>query len=103
MAFSTVNNYKQFHKPLKESVSKTKQGYYVPQNPEKVIGGNIIYRSSWEEKFCRWCDLNKNVLRWGVEVIQIPYKNPAAVNLNECKKNHLNAENSALWPVNNYW
>ena len=37
---------------------------------------NIICRSSWERKFCRWCDLNENVLQWGSEEFYIPYISP---------------------------
>jgi hypothetical protein len=37
---------------------------------------NIICRSSWERKFCRWCDLNENILEWGSEEFYIPYFDP---------------------------
>lgn len=48
---------------------------YKPEHPEKYIGdsNNIICRSSWERKFCVWCDKNDNVLRWASEEISIPY------------------------------
>jgi hypothetical protein len=51
---------------------------YVPRNPEKYVGREkvIICRSSWEEQFCRWCDLNANVIEWASEAIQIPYIDP---------------------------
>ena len=37
---------------------------------------NIICRSSWERKFCRWCDLSENVIFWGSEEFCISYYNP---------------------------
>jgi hypothetical protein len=51
---------------------------YYPEYPNKYKGNpnNIICRSSWERKFCRWCDLNENVLEWGSEEFWIPYKSP---------------------------
>lgn len=36
----------------------------------------IIYRSSYELKFMKWCDLNESVLRWASEEIVIPYVSP---------------------------
>ena len=54
-----------------------KQGIYRPLNPQKYIGNNIPqYRSSYELKFFRWADNNKNILAWGSENIIIPYINP---------------------------
>jgi len=51
---------------------------YKPDNPKKYKGdyNNIICRSSWERKFCRWCDLTESVLEWGSEEFWIPYKSP---------------------------
>lgn len=58
--------------------SKYHQGYFRPYNPEKYIGDpkNIVYRSSWELEFMKWCDRNKNVLKYGSEEFCIPYYNP---------------------------
>lgn len=58
--------------------SKYYQGYFRPQHPEKYIGDpqNIVYRSSWELEFMRWCDRNKNILKYGSEEFCIPYYNP---------------------------
>lgn len=55
-----------------------KSGLYVPQNPDKYIGDvhNIICRSSWEFRFCRYCDNNDRILKWSSEPISIPYYNP---------------------------
>ena len=51
---------------------------YKPSYPQKYKGdsNNIICRSSWERKFCRWCDLNESVLEWGSEEFSIPYISP---------------------------
>ncbi len=64
-------------KKLKPS-GKYKTGKYFPQNPEKYIGDihNIIYRSSWERKFCQYCDINPNITRWSSEPVPIPYWSP---------------------------
>jgi len=55
-----------------------KSGLYVAQNPDKYIGDvhNIICRSSWEFRFCRYCDNNEKILKWSSEPISIPYYNP---------------------------
>ena len=51
---------------------------YQPSYPRKYKGdpNNIICRSSWERKFCRWCDLNESILEWGSEEFWIPYLSP---------------------------
>lgn len=58
--------------------NKYHQGRFHPQYPEKYVGNanNIIYRSSWELKFLKWCDRNSNILRYGSEEISIPYYDP---------------------------
>ena len=58
--------------------SKTgyKQGYYKPIYESKYIGSDpIIYRSSWERKFCHWCDHNEEVIHWVSEPFSIKYFN----------------------------
>jgi hypothetical protein len=57
---------------------KTHKGPFTPKNPQKYVGNikNIVFRSSWELKFFRWLDTNKNVKRWGSEEIFIPYYDP---------------------------
>ena len=51
---------------------------FKPSFPKKYKGDsdNIICRSSWERRFCNYCDLNENVLQWGSEEFWIPYKSP---------------------------
>ena len=36
---------------------------FKPTKPKKYKGDvtNIICRSSWERRFCNWCDLNENI------------------------------------------
>lgn len=51
-----------------------KSGIYVVQNREKYIGRcNPKYRSSWESRMFTFMDLNKNIIRWGAEIVEIPY------------------------------
>ncbi len=51
---------------------------YYPEYPNKYKGNpnNIICRSSWERRFCHWCDLNENIIEWGSEEFWIPYLSP---------------------------
>jgi hypothetical protein len=51
---------------------------YRPSFPKKYKGNpnNIICRSSWERKFCAWCDLNENITEWASEEFCIPYLSP---------------------------
>lgn len=54
------------------------KGRYRVINTSKYKGNlnEVVYRSSWELKFMKWCDLNTSVLEWGSETIIIPYKSP---------------------------
>ena len=56
-------------------MSESKKSIYKPRNPKKYKGNinNIICRSSWETKFCGYCDLNENIIQWGSEEFFIPY------------------------------
>ena len=95
--------YKLHHKPIKNSDKvKFKQGYYKPTNPEKCLTQIVIYRSGWEAKFCQWCDLNPNVVRWASEPIGIKYLNPIS-NMEYCMKNGLNPNDPHNWKVCNYY
>lgn len=64
-------------KKLKPS-DKYINGKYSPINPKKYIGDidGIIYRSSWELRFCQYCDLETKILKWSSEPISIDYWNP---------------------------
>lgn len=52
-------------------------GKFTPKNPHKYIGdiNNIICRSSWETRFCNFCDSNEKILKWSSEPIGIEYYN----------------------------
>ena len=54
------------------------QGKYRPEHPKKYKGNpaNIVYRSLWERKFMRYCDLNESVYQCQSEEFFIPYKSP---------------------------
>lgn len=54
------------------------KGKYQPSYPKKYKGDprNIIYRSLWERRFMKYCDLNENILEWGSEEIALPYLSP---------------------------
>lgn len=66
---------KEFSKPRKGVI---KQGYFFPKNPEKYKGDltKIIYRSSWEHAFLRFCDLNSGIIQYEIEPFAINYFNP---------------------------
>ena len=54
-------------------------GKFQPSYPKKYKGDptNIIYRSLWERKFMRYCDINENILEWGSEEMYVWYRSPA--------------------------
>jgi len=54
------------------------QGRYKPAFPQKYRGDptDIVYRSSWELKFMKWCDFNEAVVQWQSEEFHIPYISP---------------------------
>jgi hypothetical protein len=56
----------------------TLKGRFTPKNIHKYKGDyrNIIYRSSWELKFMKYCDEKPYILEWGSEEIVIPYRSP---------------------------
>lgn len=58
------------------------QDFYVPKHPEKYKGDptKIVFRSSWEHRFCVFLDNNPNVIEWASEEISIPYIKPTDIN-----------------------
>ena len=52
-----------------------RKGFFTPKNPLKYIGNptEIMYRSSWELKFCNFCDHNDKIKKWASENVGIPY------------------------------
>ena len=56
------------------SSNKFRQGIFKPIHESKYKGTYpIIYRSSYELRFMRWCDSNPNIIKWGSESNIIPY------------------------------
>ena len=51
---------------------------YTPIYPSKYQGNtkHNICRSSWERKFCQWCDMNNSIISWASEEFSIPYVSP---------------------------
>ena len=51
---------------------------YKPIHPEKYLGDptRIICRSSWERKFCHWCDTRPGIVKWASEEFHVPYLKP---------------------------
>ena len=52
------------------------KGIFKPLNPQKYKGNakNIIFRSSWELRFMKYCDKTREVVEWGSEEIAIFYR-----------------------------
>ncbi len=96
-------SYKKWHKPNMSETARTKQGYYKPKNTDKYIGDPnlIVYRSSWEYSFCKWCDFSPSIRRWSSEPVKIPYYDRIS-KLDECKKLGLDPNNPKNWVVKNY-
>lgn len=71
-----TESYKNRNKP--SGKSRFKQGYFHPTNPAKYSGNvsTIIYRSSWEHKFCTYCDKSPSVVMWASEPFHIEYFHP---------------------------
>ena len=69
------NRIQNFLKPRKGNIQ---QGYYSCRNPQKYVGdlSSIVYRSSWEFKFLKWCDTTASVLKFSSEPMCIPYLDP---------------------------
>lgn len=68
---------KQF-KPSKNS--RFTQGYIDPSTCKKLFESiqnqPVIYRSSWEKRFVKWCESCKRVKQWGSECVSIRYYLP---------------------------
>ena len=62
----------------------TYRGKYIAKNPQKYAGDStqIVYRSSYELRFMKWCDFNDSVLQWGSEEI-VFLSRKVAVNISE--------------------
>lgn len=97
------SSYKRHHKPDTSDRARTKQGWYKVQNKKKYVGDPnlVVYRSSWEMKFCKWCDYSPSVRRWSSEPMKIPYYDRVSI-LEKCRKEGLNPNNPKNWRVKNY-
>ena len=63
------------HKPKRNSGFI--QGYFPINECKKYFGqGPIIFRSSWERKFCLYCERTPEIIMWSSESISIKYFNP---------------------------
>lgn len=60
-------------------------GKYKAKNAAKYIGDltQIIYRSSWERKFCVYCDSSAKIIRWASEPFEIKYVSPVDKRIHE--------------------
>lgn len=57
---------------------KFRQGLYTVRHPEKYIGdpNKVRYMSSWEANAHAYFDNNPHIIRWGSEILAIPYIHP---------------------------
>ena len=54
--------------------NKFYKGKYIVKNIDKYLGNKMpTFRSSWEKKFMIYLDSNTNILKWGSEILKIPY------------------------------
>jgi hypothetical protein len=52
------------------------QGYFALNECKKYLGtGPVIFRSSWERKFCLYCERNPQIIGWTSESVAIKYFN----------------------------
>lgn len=70
-----------------KSKGRHKKGKFYLNYPEKYLGNsnNIIFRSSWELEAFKFCDNNKNIIRWASEEIAIPYMKPSQGGFKQAK------------------
>ena len=54
------------------------KGKYKVRAPYKYKGDptKVVYRSSWELKFMKYCDTNINILEWGSEEMYVWFRSP---------------------------
>jgi hypothetical protein len=58
--------------------STSLKGKFIPTNPQKYVGDwkDICFRSSWELKYCQFCDRTTNIVKWSSETCVVPYVSP---------------------------
>ena len=58
----------------KKATKNFSQGVYHVNNLPKYMGTKMpFYRSSWELTFCRYCDSCDAIVKWGSELVKVPY------------------------------
>lgn len=71
------NNHHNIKEYRPQKNSRYSQGYIDPHSCHKLFESEmnkpIIYRSSWEKTFMKWCELSPKVKKWGSECISIKY------------------------------
>ena len=61
-----------------ENMARYKQGTYKVKNTSKYLGtSNPRYLSSYELRVFNYLDNSPHVLKWGAEIIIVPYYSPA--------------------------
>lgn len=61
-------------KPRTGKKSRFKQGYFNVEKSKKYVGPRpVIYRSSFEYRFCVHCENNDNIVEWSSEPFPIKY------------------------------
>lgn len=101
---SLNSSYKNWHRPNMSVEAKTKQGYAVIANTDKYVGdpSKIIYRSTWEFAFIKYCDASPSVVKWSSEPIAVKYFDKVS-KLVECQKYKLDPNNPSNWIQKNYY
>ena len=96
------DSYKRWHKPNMSENARTRQGYYNVSNKSKYVGDStlVVYRSSWEFSFCKWCDASPSIVKWSSEPVKVPYYDKVS-KAKECKKLGLNPNNPKNWVIKN--
>lgn len=65
------------HLKPRKSKSGFKQGYFDSAKPLKYSGPRpIIYRSSYEYRFMKYCERDQNIVEWSSEPFSISYQDP---------------------------
>jgi hypothetical protein len=73
-------NPKRKYVPDPKKAKNYTQGIYHPEHPEKYMGKKLPYfRSSWERTVCRFLDRASSVVKWGSELIKIPYEDTVRI------------------------
>lgn len=62
---------------MNHNFNPQKHTIFVPKFPEKYVGKTFpTCRSSWENRFCSWCDMSTNIIKWSSERVIVDYYDP---------------------------